>query len=124
MGDAVQTASLGAVILDGYSRAYSLQLAQNLRMAGIERRLSRGLASRTRNMGFSAGVTSLAFNVDARAPKANWVQPLRLSREDAEQSRVLSALVTSKLAPGKSFGFAYRQSAQGLAAWARARTGR
>lgn len=116
MGDAVQTASLGAVILDGYSRAYSLELAQNLRMAGIERRLSRGLASRTRNTGFSAGATSLAFNVDARAPKANWVQPLRLSREDAEQSRVLSALVTSRLAPGKSFGFAYRQSAQGLAA--------
>ncbi len=85
-------------------------------MAGIERRLSRGLASRTRNMGFTAGSASLAFNVDARAPKANWVQPLRLSREDAEQSRVLSALVTSRLAPGKSFGFAYRQSSQGLAA--------
>ena len=116
MGDALQTASLGAVILDGYSRAYSLELAQNLRMAGIERRLSRGLASRIRNTGFSAGTTSLAFNIDARAPKANWVQPLRLSAEDAEQSRVLSALVTSRLSPGKSFGFAYRQSAQGLAA--------
>lgn len=116
MGDAIQNASVGAVILDGYSRAYSLELAQNLRMAGIERRLSSGLASRSRNMAFAAGATSLAFNVDSRAPKANWAQPLRLSREDAEQSRVLAALVTSRLAPGKSLGFAYRQSAQGLAA--------
>lgn len=120
MGDAAQTAGLakgqlGAIVLDGYSRAFAVDLARSLRSAPQEQRLARALGGRMRNVAANAGSTSLSFSIDARARPHEWVQALRLSREDADKAQVLAATVTSRLAPGKTFGFAYRQSADGLA---------
>lgn len=116
MGDAAQGAQLGAVILDGYSRAYQVDLAHGLRKAAVEQRLAGALLGRSRNVALDIGKASLAFSIDGRTGASQWAEPLRLSRQDAEQARVLAATVTMQVAPGKSLGFSYRQSAHGLAA--------
>lgn len=116
MGDAVQTASLGAVILDGYSRAYAMDLAVRLRAAPVEQRLAGALLDRSRHVSLGGKDVNLAFNIDARPGRMAWIEPLRLGREDAEQARVLAATVTARIAPGQSFGFGWRQTGSGLAA--------
>jgi len=115
MGDAVQGQGLGVVILDGYSRAYAVELAAGLRSAQVEQRLAGALLGHSRPVAMAAGQATLAFSIDSRGRSA-WSGPLRLSREDGEGARVLAATVTARLAPGKSFGFAWRQSAEGLGA--------
>ncbi|MET0179936.1 MAG: S8 family peptidase, partial [Novosphingobium sp.] len=115
MGDAASRASLGAVILDGYSRAYAVDFARSLRSAPVTPRLAQALAGQTRNLTAGSDALALAFTVDARGG-GRWIAPLRLGREDANLSRVLAASVTARLAPGRQLGFGFRQGADGLVA--------
>ncbi|WP_068071811.1 S8 family peptidase [Novosphingobium lentum] len=115
MGDAVTGASLGAVIIDGYSRAYAVDLARSLRAAQVEPRLTNALATGTRTMAVGNRTMSLAFSVDGRG-RHTWIAPLRLGQDDADRARVLAASITSDLAPGRRIGFAYHQGADGLVA--------
>lgn len=121
MGDSAQIAGLakgqlGAIILDGYSRVFEVNLARSLRSAPQEQRLAAALGGKVRHAATNAGRTNLSFSINARGRTYDWAQPLRMSAEDASNTRILAATVTSHLAPGKIFSFAYRQSADRLAA--------
>ncbi|HUQ12891.1 MAG TPA: S8 family peptidase, partial [Novosphingobium sp.] len=115
MGDAGGQGALGAVILDGYSRAYAIDFARSLRSAEVEPRLTSALASETRSLAAGNDRLALAFTVDGRQ-RSSWIAPLRIGREDAQAAKVLAARVTARIAPGKQVGFAFRQGADGLTA--------
>ncbi|WP_230206893.1 S8 family peptidase [Novosphingobium sp. Gsoil 351] len=115
MGDAGTKGTLGAVILDGYSRAYAVDFARQLRDAVVQPRLSNALAGQTRTLAAGNDRFALGFTVDGRGGIAA-LAPLRLGRDDAEQARVLAASVTARLAPGRQVAFGFRQGADGLAA--------
>ena len=65
-GDAVTTKSLGAVILDGYSRAYVLNLARTLHVAQPDTRWRARCRTTSSVGGASAGPISIAMTVRER----------------------------------------------------------
>jgi hypothetical protein len=115
MGDAGAQGTLGAVILDGYSRAYAIDFARSLRSAPVAPRLAPALLGETRTLAAGNRNLTVAFTVDGHRG-ASWAGPLRLGREDAEAAKVLAARVVARLAPDKQAGFAFRQGGEGLAA--------
>ena len=119
MGDAGPRAgSLDTVVLDGYQRAYGFNLAVGLRGAQVQPKLAPALESNSRNLSLAGGKVALAFSVDAtgRVAKLPWTGQLRLTREQAEQARVLAARAVLQIAPGRRIGFAFEQGADGLVA--------
>lgn len=119
MGDAGPLAgTIEAVVLDSYQRAYGMNLAAGLRGAQVQPRLGPALASNSRNLALADGKVALAFSVDAtgRIAKLPWTGQLRLSREQAEQARVLAARAVLQIAPDRQLGFAFEEGADGLVA--------
>jgi hypothetical protein len=115
MGDAGSKGALGAVILDGYSRAYAVNFAGQLRDAAIQPRLTNAIAGQSRYLAAGSERLALGFTIDGRHGAAA-VAPLRLGARDAHQARVLAASLTARLAPGRQIGFGFRQGAEGLVA--------
>ena len=115
MGDAGTKGKLGAVILDGYSRAYAIDFAGQLRDAAVQPRLTNALAGQSRYVAAGNDKLALGFTIDGRRGYAA-LAPLRLGQHDAEQARVLAASVTARLSPGRQVAFGFRQGADGLAA--------
>lgn len=115
MGDALTAASLPAIVLDEYRRAFQADLGGTLRGAPPRDRLRSAVGGRQRNVSFSSERTSLAFAIDASG-EAPWTGALRLGRQDAEQVRVLAARIAAQLAPDLRVGFAYAEGADGLVA--------
>lgn len=119
MGDALGVAApLNAVILDGYQRAYQLNLAAGLRAAPVTPRLGNALLGEMRNVTLGSQQTALAFSVDGRGRVARMAGAgqLRLSSGDAEVARVLAVRVVSRISPKLKLGFAYAQGTDGLVA--------
>jgi CTP:molybdopterin cytidylyltransferase MocA len=58
--------ALGAIILDGFDRAYALNLASTLRRAEVEHPLARALQNDVKLAGASAGPISIAITVNER----------------------------------------------------------
>jgi hypothetical protein len=118
MGDALTTASLGTVVLDKYSRAYTTNLGRTMRSASLVPRLRNSLSSEQRTLAGSSDAASFAFTIDATATgrAQPWPVDMRLSQEDAEQARVLAARVALRLSPKTQVGFAFSDTANGLVA--------
>lgn len=114
MGDAAQ-GSLGAVILDGYDRAYALDLARTINRQGPARRLAGMIASRERH--YAAGAGGMAVSVTI-APRAHGVAIERtvLREPDAEGARALAATVSGTLGGGAQFAFGASESGTSLVA--------
>lgn len=118
MGDAVQQASLGTMVLDRYQRAFQVELGGALRSAQLQPRLAAALAGQVRQItGGNAGV-ALAFAVDGRprAAALPWAGALRLNRDDSDRAHVLAARLITRMGPQTSFALAYAQGADGLVA--------
>lgn len=118
MGDAAQGASLASVVLDGYGRAFGVNLANGLRGASLVPKLAPALVNQNRSFSIGGGAVAMAFSVDAtgRTLALPWSGALRLSQEDAAAARVLAGRVIARVAPGLSMGFAMSQGADGLVA--------
>jgi len=117
MGDALGTTSLGTVMLDGYKRAYRVDLARGLRSAPLMPRLTARLAARQQGFAGTLANASFAFTVDGQGvrPNLSGANPLQLDAQDAEAARVLAARVALRLSPATQIGFAHAESADGLA---------
>lgn len=115
MGDAGSQGKLGAVILDGYSRAYAIDFASQLRDAAVQPRLTNALAGQSRHLAAGNDRLALGFTIDARRGVAA-LAPLRLAPHDAARARVLAASLTARIAPGRQLAFGFRQGADGLVA--------
>lgn len=112
MGDALARASLPAIVLDGYDRAFETDLAGTLRSAAPADRLGRAVGVSQRQVSFGSELTSLAFSID----ESGQLGQLRLDQHEADRARVLAARLATQLAPNLRLGFAYAEGADGLVA--------
>lgn len=116
MGDAAQGA-LGAVILDGFSRAFAVDLARTIHRDGPAPTLLGQLQSTTRNYQTSVGGTmSVALTVAPVAGGGASVSRLMLSRGNGEQARAIAGTVTSRLGSRASFAVGFAEGGATLTA--------
>lgn len=114
MGDAGQ-GTLGMVVLDGYDRAYALDLARSIRRHAPDRRtLTSALGGRTRQLSAGAGDTALALTLVPQGT-ATTLDRLLLRGAEAEQARALAGVVTRRLGRRASFAIATGEGADSLA---------
>jgi subtilisin family serine protease len=115
MGDARQ-GELGAVILDGYSRAFAIDLARTIDRSGPQRTLGGALQSRQRN--FSAGLNddmTVALTVAPVRGGAN-VSRTTLSGGRAEQARAIAGSVMKRLGSDARVAFGFAEGGSTLTA--------
>jgi subtilisin family serine protease len=115
-GGAQGPSSLGAVILDGYDRAFVLDFAKTLRAASQENQLTRALQGGTRLAGASAGPLSVTVSVaerrDGRMSYA--VEKLGIGPEDARASRLIAGSAIARLDSKTAAAFGFREGAKAL----------
>lgn len=117
MGDAAQTGqSFGAVILDGFDRAFAIDLARSVEAAQVERKLTPALIANGRNKLVSGGDTRIALTLSERPDSQTLIERLRLSGRDTEQARILAGSIVTKLAPNTGLAIGINSSAYGLSA--------
>lgn len=119
MGDAgAANATLSAIVLDKYQRAYQVDLGAGFSTARQQARLAPALERETRNVSMGNDALSLAFSVDAsgRVAQMPWSGQLRLAPDDAVKARVLATRAVARLAPNAKIAFAFSQGADGLVA--------
>ncbi len=121
MGDATQGTSLSTVMLDSYQRAYHVDLGSRLLGSAVAPRLGSALLTPTDSVVAGSSALSLGFSIDRRGriSAMPWSGHLRLSRSDAEVSRILAGRVVARIAPGTNIAFGFAQGADGLVAHVR-----
>jgi subtilisin family serine protease len=115
MGDA-SPALGGVVVLDGFSRAFVMNLGAALSRAPQEQPLASGLQQGLRTAGAAAG--NLAVSITVRhnlvgRPEVGLAQ-LGLTRDDARKARLVSGLAVSRLSPGTAMAFGFSESGRSL----------
>jgi hypothetical protein len=109
MGDAGQ-GGLGAAILDGYGRGYSVDLAGTLRRAPRANRLTGGLDLSSHTAATASGSTTIALSIAGATDR----QPLSLSGRDAEGARALAASIVTRIDAHTQFALGFAQGSNGL----------
>ena len=109
-GDGGTGGSFGAVILDGYSRAFVLNLAATLRQAQQDKPLARAIQNRTRSTAVAAGPITLAMTISERRdmPQGFALESMGIGPEDARKSRLIAGAAIARLddKTAAAFGFA------------------
>jgi hypothetical protein len=120
MGDAgvlaIGTRGVGAVILDGYDRAFAIDLAQTLSRSPAARPLIGTLTARNRQSGFAVGGTAVAMTLAPGRAGDVLLHPTRLTSVQADAARAIAGSVTQRLGKRTSFAFGVREGAAGLSA--------
>ncbi|KQU48323.1 peptidase S8 [Sphingomonas sp. Leaf339] len=115
MGDATQ-AGLGAVILDGFGRAFGIDLARTIARTAPPRTMLGALGFRGRQVAASAGGMTIAMTLAPRLGGGVSVEPARLGMADAGVARAIAGTVTQRLGEKLSFGFGFAQGSGALTA--------
>jgi len=107
---------MGAIILDGYSRAFVMDLAKGLRQAGARKPLERALTSRTRASSVQAGPLSIAMTVAERPglPGTFDVARYGIGPEDARRSQLVAGSAIARLDPKTKVAFGFSQGAKAI----------
>jgi hypothetical protein len=105
----------GTIILDGYSRAYALDLVKSLHVAEARRPLEQALTGRSRASGVAAGPIAVSLTV-AQHDQRPFVDVTQLSigPEDARQSRLVAGNAIARLDTRTRFAFGIAESAKAL----------
>jgi hypothetical protein len=116
MGDATGAAMPGAIILDGYSRAYAIDLAKTISSAPRETPLAQSLAGNFRTAGAAAGATAVSITVNRNftANAQVGLAQAGLSYEDARQAKVVAGMALSRLTPTTAVAFGFSESGRAL----------
>jgi hypothetical protein len=115
MGDA-RTALGGMVVLDGFSRAYTMTLASALQRAEQERPLGRALQPRLSTATAGARGIAVSITVDRKLtgqPQVGLAQ-LGLTYEDSRKARVVSGIAVSRLSPRLAVAMGLAESGKTL----------
>jgi len=114
MGDAA-AGTMGAVVLDGYSRAFAIDLAANLAHGSARPLLAPALQSAGRQVAFAAGDTAVAVTLVPRGVLGGVATDrLSLSSTDAGAARAVAASVVRRLGRSQmAMGFAEGADALG-----------
>ncbi|VXC62076.1 S8 family peptidase [Sphingomonas sp. AX6] len=115
MGDATSHAGLGAVILDGYDRAFAIDLATTIRREGPARSLSGVLRTDRRHVSAAYPGGSIAVTI-APTRARNLIERLEMPMGDAQVSRAIAATATGRLGEDVTFGFGVSEGSGGLVA--------
>ena len=115
-GDAGADHPLGAVILDGYSRAYVLNLARTLRTAQPDSPLARSLRNDIKVGSASAGPISIAMTVRERRdlPFGFEVDRLGIGPEDIRKSQLVAASAVARIDPKTAVAFGFADGAKAM----------
>jgi subtilisin family serine protease len=115
-GDAATGKSLGAIILDGYSRAFVMNLATTLRRAEVDHPLSRSLQNDVRVSGAQAGPVSIAMTVNQRHDLAGGyaLDRLGIGPEDLRKSRLIAGSAVARLDHRTAIAFGFAEGAKAM----------
>jgi hypothetical protein len=109
-GDAVSKRALGAIILDGYNRAYVLNLAATLRQAEVDHPLARSLQNDVKVNSAQAGPISIAMTVNERHDLVDGygLERTVIGPDDLRKSRLVAGSAVAKIdnKTAAAFGFA------------------
>jgi len=114
MGDARQ-GPMRVVVLDGFERAFTMDLAQTIDRDGPQRRLPGLMVSRERS--FAVGVKGLRLGVTlAPASAPQLLDRLGIRGEDARRATILAATVIGHLTGNSDFAIGASESGNALTA--------
>lgn len=115
-GDATTTKSFGAIILDGYSRAYAMNLAATLRRADIDHPLSRSLQNDVRVSGGEVGPLNLAMTVSERHDliEGYSIDRVGIGPQDLRRSRLIAGSAVARLDNKTAFAFGFAEGAKAM----------
>ncbi|RHW18000.1 peptidase S8 [Sphingomonas gilva] len=114
MGDASQ-GSLGAVVLDGFDRAFALELGQSIARAAPSPRFVRSLEGRRITQAGALGPASIALTVASGRDRSN-VERLRLANADAVAARTLAGYVAQRLSGADTVALGFGETGTSLGA--------
>lgn len=118
MGDAGSQggASLGAVILDGYSRAYALNLAATIGSAAQTRPLRQAIGGDIRRASMGAGALAVSVTMERNMRGQPWagLAQLGLTRDDSRQARALSGRAVARIDRRTAAAFGFAEGGQAL----------
>lgn len=115
MGDGGTQGGLGAVILDGYDRAFAVDLAGSIGAARPSYTLAASLQSEERSLAAAGGGAMVALSL-APTREGVAVERLLLSGQEAEQARAIAGFVSTRLGKRTQVAFGVAQSGKSLAA--------
>ncbi|GAO40339.1 peptidase S8 family protein [Sphingomonas changbaiensis NBRC 104936] len=113
MGDAAQK-GMGAVVLDGFSRAYAVDFARSIQRAQPRSSLAGTLGQSFRGASLAAGGTMVAVSI-ADTPGGATVRRLSLSSNEAVRARATAGMIASRIDPRTSIAFGFGQSGASVA---------
>jgi Subtilase family len=113
MGDAAQN-GLGAVVLDAYGRAYSVDLGQTIGSSAPLARLAPALRISARSKSRGNGNALVSLSITEHGPDSATEQ-LLLSPQDVRQGRAIAGALFARLDKATSVGLGIRQGSMGLA---------
>lgn len=115
-GDANGGASFGAIILDGYDRAFVLDLAKTLNRAEPSRPLSRAIQTGVEVNRVSAGPLTVAMTVAQRRdlPQGFALEELGIGPEDARKSRLIAGAAIARLDNKTAVAFGFAEGAKAM----------
>jgi hypothetical protein len=115
-GDAKSGQSLGAIILDGYSRAYVANLAVTLRRAEVDHPMSRSLQNDVRVSAAQAGPLSIAMTVNERHDLTDGylLGRVGIGPEDLRKSRLIAGSAVARLDNETAVAFGFAEGAKAM----------
>jgi hypothetical protein len=115
-GDAATAKSFGAIILDGYSRAYVMNLASTLRTADVDHPLSRSLQNDVRASGQEVGPLNVAMTVRERHDLIEGfsVDRMGIGPQDLRRSRLLAGSAIARLDNSTAIAFGFADGAKAM----------
>jgi hypothetical protein len=107
---------LGAIILDGYNRAFAINLASTLRSAPQDKPLTRSLLSNLRVGSKQAGLVSVAMTVSQKngVERMFALDRLNIGPNDARQARLIAGSAVARLDKKTAFAFGLSEGAKAM----------
>jgi hypothetical protein len=108
-------AKFGTIILDGYSRAFALDLTRSLEAAEQRRPLEQALTGRSRTNGVTAGPVAVSLTMAQREQRAFVdMTQLAIGPDDARQSRLVAGNAIVRLDRKTRLAFGISEAAKSL----------
>jgi hypothetical protein len=115
-GDANSGASFGAIILDGYDRAFVLDLARTFRQAPQSQPLTQALQPGARINSVSMGPLTVAMTVAERRdlPQGFGVESMGIGPEDERKARLVAGSAIARIDNKTAIAFGFSEGAKAM----------
>jgi hypothetical protein len=116
MGDAGASSLGGAVFLDSYARAYSLDLGATIGVAARSRPLLRAIGGDVRRASLGAGPLAVSLTVSRQSTGQPWLglAQLGLSHDDSRRARALAGMAAMRIDARTAAAFGFAEGGEAL----------